>query len=30
VAKHGGMKPDLAEDYIAQMREDRRYVRDVY
>ena len=28
--KHGGMKPDAAEDYIAQMCEDRRYVRDVY
>jgi sulfite reductase (NADPH) flavoprotein alpha-component len=30
VATHGGMKPDIADDYIAQMREDRRYVRDVY
>ncbi len=30
VAEHGGMKPDAAEDYIAQMREDRRYLRDVY
>ncbi|MCK9542381.1 MAG: bifunctional nitrate reductase/sulfite reductase flavoprotein subunit alpha [Novosphingobium sp.] len=30
VAKHGGMKPDAAADYIAQMRQDRRYVRDVY
>nr|WP_314466341.1 bifunctional nitrate reductase/sulfite reductase flavoprotein subunit alpha [uncultured Novosphingobium sp.] len=30
VATHGGMKPDAAEDYVAQMREDRRYLRDVY
>jgi len=30
VSTHGGMKPDMADDYIAQMREDRRYVRDVY
>ncbi len=30
VAEHGGMKPDAAEDYIAQLREDRRYLRDVY
>jgi sulfite reductase (NADPH) flavoprotein alpha-component len=30
VARHGCMTPDKAEDYVAQMREDRRYVRDVY
>ncbi|MFT3968091.1 MAG: molybdopterin dinucleotide binding domain-containing protein, partial [Sphingobium sp.] len=30
IARHGGMSADLAEDYVAQMREDRRYVRDVY
>lgn len=30
VIRHGAMSADAAEDYIAQMREDRRYVRDVY
>ena len=30
VAIHGGMKSDAAEDYVAQMRQDRRYLRDVY
>ncbi|MGE4430437.1 MAG: molybdopterin-dependent oxidoreductase [Sphingobium sp.] len=30
VATHGGMSADLAADYVAQMQQDRRYVRDVY
>ncbi|MBN8818019.1 MAG: bifunctional nitrate reductase/sulfite reductase flavoprotein subunit alpha [Sphingomonas sp.] len=30
VATQGGMSADLAEDYVAQMQQDRRYVRDVY
>ena len=30
VARHGGMKPELATDYVAQMQSDKRYVRDVY
>ncbi|NWK96444.1 reductase [Sphingobium lactosutens] len=30
IAKHGGMSDDLAADYVAQMQQDRRYVRDVY
>ncbi len=30
IATHGGLKPGAVEDYIAQMREDRRYLRDVY
>jgi len=30
VASHGGMTQDTAVDYVAQMQQDRRYVRDVY
>ena len=30
VARHGGMEPDDAADYIATMRREKRYVRDVY
>lgn len=30
VAQHGGMKADDTADYIAQIQQDRRYVRDVY
>ncbi|WP_298397017.1 bifunctional nitrate reductase/sulfite reductase flavoprotein subunit alpha [Sphingobium sp.] len=30
VARHGGMSADMADDYVAQMQQDRRYVRDVY
>jgi len=30
VATQRGMSADLAEDYVAQMQQDRRYVRDVY
>ncbi|HEX7854375.1 MAG TPA: bifunctional nitrate reductase/sulfite reductase flavoprotein subunit alpha [Sphingobium sp.] len=30
VATHGGMNIDRADDYVAQMQQDRRYVRDVY
>ncbi|MET0362461.1 MAG: flavodoxin domain-containing protein, partial [Sphingobium sp.] len=30
VATHGGMDADGAADYVAQMQQDRRYVRDVY
>ncbi|MCE7797991.1 bifunctional nitrate reductase/sulfite reductase flavoprotein subunit alpha [Sphingobium sufflavum] len=30
VARHGGMKADQADDYVAQMAQERRYVRDVY
>lgn len=30
VATHGGMSADVAGDYVAQMQQDRRYVRDVY
>ena len=30
VARHGGMKPDDAADYVAQMAQEKRYLRDVY
>ena len=30
VARHGGMGADAAADYVAQMQERKRYVRDVY
>jgi sulfite reductase (NADPH) flavoprotein alpha-component len=30
VARHGGMKPDAADDYVAQMAQEKRYLRDVY
>ena len=30
VARHGGMPPDDANDYVAAMRKEKRYVRDVY
>lgn len=29
ISRHGGMSTEMAEDYVAQMREERRYVRDV-
>lgn len=30
ISRHGGMSTEMPEDYVAQMREDKRYVRDVY
>jgi sulfite reductase (NADPH) flavoprotein alpha-component len=30
VARHGGMNMDDAADYVAQMAQEKRYVRDVY
>ena len=30
IGRYGGMNAERADDYVAQMREDRRYVRDVY
>ena len=30
VARHGGLSADAAADYVAQMQERKRYVRDVY
>lgn len=30
VARHGGLKPDDADDYVAQMAQEKRYLRDVY
>jgi sulfite reductase (NADPH) flavoprotein alpha-component len=30
VARHGGMDADDAADYVATMRREKRYVRDVY
>ena len=27
VARHGGMKPDDADDYVAQMAQEKRYLR---
>ena len=30
IAEHGGMEPDDAADYIATLRREKRYVRDVY
>ncbi len=30
VARHSGLKPDDAADYIAQMAQEKRYLRDVY
>ena len=30
IATHGGMTAEEAADYVAQMQQDRRYVRDVY
>ncbi|MET0238981.1 MAG: bifunctional nitrate reductase/sulfite reductase flavoprotein subunit alpha [Sphingobium sp.] len=30
VARHGGLNADDANDYVAQMQQDRRYLRDVY
>lgn len=30
IAVHGGMTAEAADDYVAQMREDKRYARDVY
>ena len=30
VARHGGMKQDDANDYVAQMAQEKRYLRDVY
>ena len=30
VARHGWLKPDDADDYVAQMAQEKRYLRDVY
>ncbi|MEM8865903.1 MAG: sulfite reductase subunit alpha, partial [Planctomycetota bacterium] len=30
VAEHGKMSADEAKDYVAKLRDDKRYVRDVY
>jgi len=30
VARHSGMTPDAADDYVSQMAQEKRYLRDVY
>ncbi|WP_051558884.1 diflavin oxidoreductase [Allorhizobium undicola] len=30
IARHGGMSPEHAKDYLARMRSEKRYMRDVY
>ena len=30
VAEHGGLSPDAAEDYVNDLKQSKRYLRDVY